>query len=1213
MSDDNNNSPPANIDKKPSKIRHTEDEQRIVHENTADESRLEHRENADENESIFRHENETSGDSGELQNEGSDANGGSMLPAVPPDTPENENNNGGEAVSNPADNQTASQPDNQTNADSDDDGNRYDIEGKLAGILSMVDKFVPDDENVASQAIKHDVLETPAAILAAISEVNSMRSRGQRLFFENKDDDDEPAESNDNEPAAVEADGETDEIPQPDEILALPEPVLSLPPGNEALESGETPNEDDTALTESDNPADEKNDEFSQIFEPTEKRDYYEVLGVEKDADEAEIKTAYRSLAKKYHPDVNSGDKAAEAKFKEANEAYSTLIDPQKREAYDRKTKAATAEKASVNKPAQRNADEPEAETQPADKSDKTPADGKKGGKRKKDRFMRRVLDKGFILTQAAAHLMPNEQQDENSGTTGVRKMISESAKIIKIIATAEKPKDKETEDSEDDERLTHEKNRLQHEELDGDSALQLENSGTPSGNLLTHGEVPQISDGNDVSNDSSAIVPINQDTEQEPGGDEPESEDISADTEAGGDSINPGLSDDSSGMLNSDAPDVIPKSKSDIKIENKIDKNIDKLTAEAAKLEKKIAKAEKKIPKKKVKKSKLVHDKKTGEVKREISFADEKINKADAKWNQGQSKTLSANTGRYVTGHASAFLHGKISQVENQTGNTGLQAAHTAEKGVVKSISTAKNVHRYVKNAPYRKLEHLKVREIQNKGKLAYQQLLKDKPELRKQPLARLIQKRRIKRQYAKALRAAKGGGAGAALGKVGMAVGVGAAAVSGDGKALAKMGAQMGAKIAFKKAGLALVKAAAPLLLKIGLIILIIGAVLLLFVMCASLFNSSTSFVLEAVSYNADVDDLTEYSVYMTELEVDIKEQIIDSASDVEGLHDFRFVLNSPSGNTDVIFEGTLITAGLGHPHNTPPVYAPPDFDPLVLLPFLTDITHDPFEVMAYLTTMYGDFTGHDINAILRDIFDTAFTLSITESFEVRTAVVECWYYELQDLGSYVDGVWVSNWQNVRVAPYTENMLYDWHYREVALTVNMTVSQVIQSRLTTDDQQERFDVLMESHGLRQFVGSPFADNWLGSVSSVYGYRFHPITQTREMHTGIDIAMPEGTPILSGAPGIVTFAGDNGGYGNTVIIEYFDAETGIGVRVLYAHLHEITAAVGDVLDIGVSIGTVGSTGTSTGNHLHMEVSINEDGGAWRHINPLFFVEPYSD
>ena len=65
------------------------------------------------------------------------------------------------------------------------------------------------------------------------------------------------------------------------------------------------------------------------------KRDYYEVLGVPKTADDEALKKAYRALAKKYHPDANPGDKEAEAKFKEASEAYSVLSDSQKRQQYD--------------------------------------------------------------------------------------------------------------------------------------------------------------------------------------------------------------------------------------------------------------------------------------------------------------------------------------------------------------------------------------------------------------------------------------------------------------------------------------------------------------------------------------------------------------------------------------------------------------------------------------------------------------------------------------------------------------------------------------------------------------------------------------------------------------------------------------------------------------------------------------------------------------
>ncbi|SEA76418.1 Membrane proteins related to metalloendopeptidases [Thiothrix caldifontis] len=112
---------------------------------------------------------------------------------------------------------------------------------------------------------------------------------------------------------------------------------------------------------------------------------------------------------------------------------------------------------------------------------------------------------------------------------------------------------------------------------------------------------------------------------------------------------------------------------------------------------------------------------------------------------------------------------------------------------------------------------------------------------------------------------------------------------------------------------------------------------------------------------------------------------------------------------------------------------------------------------------------------------------------------------------------------------------------------------------------------------------GNPIADG--GRISSEFGMRTHPVHGDRRMHAGIDIAAPNGTAVSSTAAGVVKFAGEKGGYGNVVILDH-----GNGVETRYAHLSSMSVKAGDVVADGDLVGKVGSTGTSTGNHLHYEV-----------------------
>lgn len=118
------------------------------------------------------------------------------------------------------------------------------------------------------------------------------------------------------------------------------------------------------------------------------------------------------------------------------------------------------------------------------------------------------------------------------------------------------------------------------------------------------------------------------------------------------------------------------------------------------------------------------------------------------------------------------------------------------------------------------------------------------------------------------------------------------------------------------------------------------------------------------------------------------------------------------------------------------------------------------------------------------------------------------------------------------------------------------------------------------------------------GGITSPFGNRVHPITGTTRLHTGLDMSASYGQPIQAGAPGVVILASYFGGYGNTVIIDH-----GGGMSTLYAHQSELAVSGGASVEAGQVVGYVGSTGFSTGPHLHFEVRL---GGS--PVNPAVYL-----
>jgi murein DD-endopeptidase MepM/ murein hydrolase activator NlpD len=136
-------------------------------------------------------------------------------------------------------------------------------------------------------------------------------------------------------------------------------------------------------------------------------------------------------------------------------------------------------------------------------------------------------------------------------------------------------------------------------------------------------------------------------------------------------------------------------------------------------------------------------------------------------------------------------------------------------------------------------------------------------------------------------------------------------------------------------------------------------------------------------------------------------------------------------------------------------------------------------------------------------------------------------------------------------------------------------------------------FDQTLDSNSTPAGIPAP------GYISSRYGGRNDPFGRGRAHHQGIDIDANSGDPVTAAAEGVVSFSGVRGGYGNVVEIDH-----GNGYKTLYAHNSANLVKAGDVVRAGQRIAKVGSTGRSTGSHLHFEVQLNG-----RQVNPRQYLE----
>ncbi len=292
-----------------------------------------------------------------------------------------------------------------------------------------------------------------------------------------------------------------------------------------------------------------------------------------------------------------------------------------------------------------------------------------------------------------------------------------------------------------------------------------------------------------------------------------------------------------------------------------------------------------------------------------------------------------------------------------------------------------------------------------------------------------------------------------------------------------------------------------------------------------CTAMLSGFQSSYISA-SYMADEQEICQSDLYYTEKETDLQLDIDKTEENYPGYDEYRYNIG--------------------------------------------EISHNPYELLGYLSTAFNAFTFAEVQSEIDRIFSEQYTLT-------RETVVETRYDDDGDP-------------------------YDWYVLQTTLTVR-PLSAVLQSHLTPGEQTDRYSVYMQTYGNRQAFGNPFNFSWLGNVSSGYGWRVHPISGEKSLHRGIDLAVAQGTPIRAAQDGRVVSAGDAGSYGLCVVIE-----DGNGYQSRYAHCSSLNVSAGQEVKRGDVIAAVGSTGNSTGPHLHLEVMLNGE-----YLNPYFFVDNGGD
>lgn len=247
---------------------------------------------------------------------------------------------------------------------------------------------------------------------------------------------------------------------------------------------------------------------------------------------------------------------------------------------------------------------------------------------------------------------------------------------------------------------------------------------------------------------------------------------------------------------------------------------------------------------------------------------------------------------------------------------------------------------------------------------------------------------------------------------------------------------------------------------------------------------------------------------------------------------------------------------------------------------------VAYDQIELASYLSTKIPEYTLETATPLMDELFGKMFILEQEEVIEER------------ERRAYND----DGTPKVDADGKAVMETYDCHIWKTSLTYK-SIGEIMETELT-EDEYSQFDTFCRSEGNLKIYSSPFAFEWHPYISSYFGYRNHPIDGVGKPHNGIDIAVPAGTKIYSIMEGTVTTSAYSQSAGNWIVIVDED-----GYVSKYMHCSTLLVGAGTQVKKGQLIATVGSTGNSTGNHLHLQI---EDPNG-KYINPLYICAEYGE